>query len=216
MDILCLADNQLAKDIYLTGCIRDRPVKRKRTKIPNKSARKQYSYIVHHNQVDYDICRRAFASLHACGYARIQRLVDNKLSTPTGTPVPDKRGKHPSGNQIPGPQVDKVHEHIQTLAVQSSHYGRSKTPHRRYLSGEVAQMQVPELFQHYVEWLHATYPNETAVLESFYRAVFTKRYNIVPRPPKTDVCDFCSATQMEIQLKGTHHSLDNRTLNNQN
>ena len=187
--------------MYLTSCIRDRPVKRVRTKVPNKAPKKQYSYIVHHNQVEYDICRKAFGSIHACGYARIQWLVGNKLSSPTGTPVPDKRGRQPSSNQIPGHRVNKVHEHIQTLAVQSSHYGRSKTPHRRYLTGEVAQMQIPELFQHYVEWLSANLPDETAVLFHFYRAVFTQRYNIVPRPPKTDVCDFCSATQMEIQVK---------------
>ena len=187
--------------MYLTGCIRDQPVKRKRTKVPNKEARQQYSYIVIYRNIEYDICRRTFASLHAYVISKIHRLVDNKLASPTGKPTPDRRGKHPSGNQIPGHQVDKVHEHIQSLAVQLSHYGRSKAPHRRYLSGEVAQMKIPELFQHYVDWLHATYPDENAVLEHFYREVFTTRYNIVARPPKTDTCDFCSATTMDIQLK---------------
>ena len=183
-----LGDNPMAKDMYLTSCIRDRPVKRVRTKVPNKAPKKQYTYILQHNQVEYEVYRKAFGSIHACGHAKIQRLVSNKLTSPIGTPVPDRRGRQPSGNQIEGHRVDLVHEHIRTLAVQSSHYGRSKTPHRHYLTGDVAHMRIPELHQHYVEWIAVNHLVETAVMDHFYRAVFTQRYNITSRPPKTDVC----------------------------
>ena len=70
-----LGDNPLTKEYYLMGCIRDRLIKRKRTKIEGKAARLQYSYVLTHGHQEYDVCRKAFASLHGCGVSRIGRLV---------------------------------------------------------------------------------------------------------------------------------------------
>ena len=196
-----IGDNKLAKDSYLMGCIRDRPVKRKRTKVEGKSARLQYSYVITHGKQEYDVCRRAFASLHGCGLARIGRLVGDKVRSPTNTPVPDKRGKGPSANQIPGDVVDRVHEHIQTLAVTSSHYTRAHSPHRRYLTAEVGSISIRELFFLYCEWLEETYPGVESVKFSYYKMIFTSKYNIVPRMPRTDKCDFCEESKREIEIQ---------------
>ena len=193
-----IGDNYTAKSAYLLGAIRERTVKRVRTKVPGKAPKQQYRYIITHNQQEYEVCRQAFASIHGVGLGKIEKVIVDKKRSTTGTPAEDRRGRAPSANQITGDRLEHVHEHIQLLQVSASHYSRAHSPHRRYLSSE---MITRNLFDEYVHWLENKYPGEPPVLPSYYDRIFTTHYNIVKRKPKTDTCDVCTSLELEIEIK---------------
>ncbi|CAL4088232.1 unnamed protein product [Meganyctiphanes norvegica] len=193
-----IGDNYSAKSAYLMSAIRARTVKRVRTKIPGKAPKPQYSYIVTDGHTEYEVCRRAFASIHGIGLGKIEKIIKDKKKSTTGTPVQDRRGRAPSVNQISGVRLDHIHEHIQMLQVTASHYSRAHSPHRRYLSSE---MITRNLYDEYKHWLEETYPGEPPVLQSYYDRIFTTNYNIVKRKPKTDTCDVCTSLELRIEIK---------------
>ena len=98
---------------------------------------------------------------------------------------------------ISGPDRDRIHEHIQMLAVTQSHYSRAHSPHRRYMEMGMTQAL---LYKNYVEWMTENHPLQNPQKDHFYYSIFTKCYNIVRQPNKSGVCDFCtySKTQMDI------------------
>ena len=152
-----LGDEPLAKDTYLMGCIRIRAVKRVRTKVVGKPPKNQYTYSITHDGIEYLVCKSALGSIHSCGDSRINRIIKDKLASPSGTPRPSQKGKKTPPNKVPEWKLKRVHEFIGNLAVTSSHYTRSHTPHRRYLSAEVDQVTIKELFLNYVDWHTTTY-----------------------------------------------------------
>ena len=139
------------------------------------------------------VCKSALGSIHSCSETRINRLIKDKFSSPTGTPRQRLSGKSTPSNKVPEWKLERVHEFIGNLAVTSSHYTRASTPHRRYLSAEVDQVTIKEIFLNDVEWHTATYPggdcNDT-VTDTFFKHIFTTQYNIVARQPRKDQRDF--------------------------
>ena len=63
-------------------------------------------------------------------------------------------------------------------------------------------MTIQKLFELYVDWLKENYGAVAAdarVSQRYYEHVFTTCYNIVPRPPKKDLCDLCESLKIKIQ-----------------
>ena len=199
-----LGDQPIVKDQYLMGLIKTRPVKRVRTKVPGKAPKTQYTYCINYLGTEYCVCKSALASIHSCSETRINRLIKDKFSSPTGTPRQRQSGKSTPSNKVPDWKLDRVHTFINNLAVTASHYTRAHTPHRRYLSAEVDKITQKDIFLNYVEWHRTTYPDgdsSDTVTERFFKHVFTTQYNIVARAPRQDQCDFCTTTLVDIESK---------------
>ena len=195
-DFWAIGDNYVAKSSHLNGLIRDRPVKRRRQKDPEKPVRKLYKYIIHVPD-EVEVCRDALVSIHGISKDKIEKIIRDRKTNTSGTPVPDGRGLGPSHNAITGIRLQRVHDHIRSLAVQTSHYSRLHSPHRRYMA---PGFTIATLYKDYEAMINYKYPGEDPVKDSFYRKIFTTQYNIVSRPHKTDTCDVCDATQNEIHL----------------
>ena len=88
------------------------------------------------NNEEFSVCRQAFASIHGFGLGKVDKIIKDRKKYPTGA-APDLRGKGPSANKITGIRLDLVHQHIQSLAVTSSHYSQAHSPHRSFLSAEL-------------------------------------------------------------------------------
>ncbi|KAG0715199.1 hypothetical protein GWK47_012486 [Chionoecetes opilio] len=164
--------------------------KRKRTTAEVSSRTTNYVYHVRLQHSDFKVCKTAFASIHGLGKKKMQILLEKRRQSPSGTPVLDKRGLQPSPRAITGTRLDRVHEHIRSLPVTSSHYSRLTTPHRQYLE---EGSSIGELHNAYIFWMNQNYPGECKVTQRFYHTIFTRDYNIVFKPPKTDVCVTCVA-----------------------
>ena len=185
------------KTQILMDALSPRPVKRRRQKDAAKADRSQWFYWVRHGD-ELQVCRTAFKSIYGITESKLKHVIIRRKEHPTGDPVVDQRGRQPSANQISGYRVDLIHEHIRSIHVTSSHHARSHSPHRMYMEPD---MNTRKLFLDYVDWLVQTHPGERAVKESKYRQIFTEHYNIVPHPPRTDVCDFCSWSKTQIKAK---------------
>ena len=211
-----LGDQPVVKDQYLQNLITTRPVKRVRTKVPGKAPKTQYTYCIRYEGIDYVVCKSALGSIHSCSETRINRLIKDKFSSPTGTPRQRLSGKSTPSNKVPEWKLERVHEFIGNLAVTSSHYTRASTPHRRYLSAEVDRVTIKDIFLNYIEWHKTKYPecdSSDTVTEGYFKQVFTTQYNIVARKPRQDQCDFCSATVVDMNSKVCYHFKDFFCLN---
>ena len=126
------------------------------------------------NNEEFSVCRQAFASIHGFGLGKVDKIIKDRKKYPTGA-APDLRGKGPSANKITGIRLDLVHQHIQSLAVTSSHYSRAHSPHHRFLP---AELTIRKLWEKYVEWVIDCHPGVETVNYQFYSNVFTTSYNI--------------------------------------
>lgn len=155
-------------------------------------------YFVSVNNNEIKVCRSAFVSIHGISRSRLEVLTDKRRESPTGTPVLDKRGKMASPRAITGVPLDCIHEHISSLVVTASHYTRAHSPHRRYMEGGLT---IAELHNSYILWMLEKHPGVRTVSPRFYKTVFTRDYNIVFRPPKTDLCNRCEQLKASIEEK---------------
>ena len=88
-----IGDNQLAKDNYILSCIRTRAAKRRRTKIANKPTRTLFDYVIKHEGVEFQVCKRAFLSIISLGRNYIKRLTDQRKTNPGGVPSASRQGQ---------------------------------------------------------------------------------------------------------------------------
>ena len=183
---------------YLQSLIKSVEVKRRSISEEESRRKHTFHYTVQVDGVERRVCKQAFISIHGISKKKLEILFSKRQQSPTGTPVFDKRGRRPNVRRIHGPPLEHVHEHIQSLPVKASHYSRAHSPHRRYLE---QGLTVEEVHSHYVSWLDTAYPGEQWVSPRYYRTVFTTQYNIVSKPPRTDVCNKCEAFEKNIEAK---------------
>ena len=185
------------QNAYLLGCIKPVEIKRKRTTAPVSKRKHNFVYSVMYNGKATTVCRKGFLAIHGLTNSKIDYVVGKKQS-PTGTPIPDKRGKQTPANKITGTLLERVHEHIRLLPVTSSHYTRAKSPHRKYLP---THESVKSLYLMYKDLMMDQYPDEPIVKQSFYEHIFTSEYNIAFAPPQVDECDTCVRLKSAIDLR---------------
>ena len=118
------------------------------------------------------------------------------MESGTGTIARDMRGRRESGRKIKGPQVECVHEYIQSLPTVSSHYTRAKAKNRRYLPSGGS---IISLYRDYQRFIEAEHPDVAIVKETFFRKTFNATYNISFSPPAADLCNTCERLSIDIQ-----------------
>ncbi|KAG7171658.1 hypothetical protein Hamer_G014803 [Homarus americanus] len=180
---------------YLQALIRDMPVKRKRTEAEVSRRPFNYHFFVKLQQHEFKVCCQDFASIHELGKKKMEVLMHKRKESPSGTPISDKRGHHPSTRAITGRRLQHVHEHICALPVLASHYSHTYNPHKRNLE---AGGSITELYSMYLMWMSEHYLDEETVSESCYHTVFTRNYNIVFCALLTDVCNTCEKLRTQI------------------
>lgn len=183
---------------HLQGLIKEVPIKRRRTKEEDKQRHRQCNYFVKKNYIDIKICRQAFMSVHGITKKKLEILMKKRELSPTGTPTSDKRGKHPPSRKIQGPPYDCVVEHIKSLPTTASHYTRAHSPERRYMDSAMTQ---EDLFTQYVFWMQDQNPDVPIVSPRFYKEVFRRDFNILFRPPQTDLCNKCELLEARIKAR---------------
>ena len=186
---------------YYNSCVSERQFKRKYTAKATSLRPMKIVFQVKSRGVVYELCRAAFQSIHGMTEKEMTVFLRKRKTSPTGALASDLRGKHEPGFQIRGTLLDRVHEHIQMLAVTSSHYSRIKNPHRQYSMHD--GLSIPILYGAYQEWMFENFPGEQKVLFSFYKHIFTTCYNIAFKSPQTDVCNECTMLKEKIKsLRG--------------
>ena len=190
---------------YLNSCVRETSFKRKYTKKQVSKRPMKIVYSVRHSGMLTEVCKKGFLSIHGMRPKEIQVFLAKRKQSLTGPITKDMRGKHPSAHKIGGVKLQRVHEHILSIPVTSSHYSHVKNPHRQYTE---ENLDISTLYLRYITWMKAEHGGEAIVYMSFYRRIFTTCYNIAFQPPKTDVCNLCSSLDLSIkELKGIPEKL---------
>ena len=70
-----------------------RPIKRRRSGDPAKRKGKQYYYFIKAGGEEYEVCPKAYQSIHGVGESTIRSAYNKAQKSATGTPAPDARGR---------------------------------------------------------------------------------------------------------------------------
>lgn len=115
--------------------------------------------------------------------------IDNAMKNQSGGVFTgeDKRGKHKPHNKTKEEVLKIVRNHIESFPAVEGHYTR-KSPNRKYLG---AELNVPKMYQLYLENYKATVPEDKLASITIYRKVFNEEYNFSFHVPKKDQCSIC-------------------------
>lgn len=185
------------KNAYLFSRVQTVPCKRKRTERAVSQKKTNYVYTVKDSNNVHKLCRKGFLSIHGISEKKLAYVLKIK-SSPSGTPIPDKRGRRVPWNKMDESMHHRVLEHINLIPVTVSHYTRAKAPHRRYMEEATS---LKKLFQKYLKWMGDTYPQERTVGEQYYCHVFTHEFNIMTKPPMKDTCSTCDEATAKIKVE---------------
>ena len=93
------------------------------------------------------VCCTTFVGIYCVGSKRLKNIVSHKWST--NNPRSERRGgawESITYNEI----QEQIKTHILSFRCVSSHYGRTKTPHREYLASTLSVSKMYKLFkEHY-------------------------------------------------------------------
>ena len=92
---------------------------------------------------------------------------------------------------------EEIRRHIQLFRCVQSHYGRYKTPHRRYLPSTLSVFKMYELFLE-------QYKGALQVKYSLYYTIFVEDFNLGFGSPKTDICSYCIAHETLLRQENNN------------
>lgn len=161
--------------------------KKRRNHLPSH---KQLSrnFFLNNNQV----CKSFFLKVLQISNKRLDYALNKKRDPDTCMPLPDKRGKGPSGNKIKVEVVDFIKNHLESFPRYKSHYGE-RTSSRQYLA---PGLNLQKLYTLYIEKCQEHGKNPAK--RSFYESVF-RTYNLHFYIPKKDTCKTCDIFNVQIK-----------------
>ena len=139
------------------------------------------------NGKQHEVCSKTFLSIYCVTAERVRSLAAHKWQTD------NPRGEQRGGKRLkPGYEdlKEEIKQHISRYRCVSSHYGRNKTPHKKYLP---SNLNVLKMYRAFLE----QYSGTLSVKYSLYYKVFVTSFNLGFGNPRTDVCSTC------VKLKST-------------
>lgn len=150
-------------------------------------------YTIKFNSSHYTICKNAFTSIHGIGRGRLEHMV-KKIKQGHYLSANDQRGAHGNHNKEYNEEdINNVCRFINDLPRYESHYSRHKNENREYMSME-----------HSIESLYREYSRKCQedsiklVSADKFRRVFTEKFNISFKSPKSDTCSKCDEFAISI------------------
>jgi hypothetical protein len=82
-----------------------------------------------------------------------------------------------------------VHEFLGLIPSQTSHYSSTKNEKKYFIDTDLDKKK---LFESFKEWCFLENKKEVKISLSLFSKYFNLKCNYAFRPPKIDLCDFCS------------------------
>lgn len=174
-----------AQRLFLCRCITPSQPKRRNPSASNQKKRSvSYHYSVCITGKTTSVCKQALASIFGIKIAKINYMCE---LVSKGSPGPDKRGKHHTRpNRIPEISKEPVREFLSSIPKYVSHYTRKQNPHRHYLSPELNEKKLYDLY--------VTFVAERAIQPVTFRTfreIFVTEFNLHFGHPRLDTCKTC-------------------------
>lgn len=198
--------NKEIQDAYLCGLIKCCAVSRRRSRAKSSAAERSgtYKYYLKTPKDTFQVCKKAFCSVHSVSTARVRRLT-KYLRENIAAPA-DMRGRHSNRpNKVPDDILKQIDDHIKSFPKRRCHYGGVKTNEIRYLSSELnvstmhklyLQKYEPDVFQS----LEGENKLKPVVTYDFYREYFLKNFKLSFGTPRTDTCQTCDNVEKRLTL----------------
>lgn len=179
------------QDTFLLSCLENVP--KLRESIGKKKRDNQWKYYFTVQGLKISICRNFLLSLMKISEKRVRIIQKFKLS---GEPVRDMRGKHDNRpNKISQNVYNMIKEHWAKFPSKKSHYGR--TSERRYFDNP--DLSVLKLFRAFQQYYFEQTKNVLKMKYNTYHRYFRENSIYSFRPPRTDVCDFCTKCKVLLE-----------------
>jgi len=134
-------------------------------------------------------------SIHQVEMAKLTHI-NRQVYFGQHTAHPSLRGKHTSRpNKIAEDIKEKVPQHILSYPAEPSHYSRTQTPHRLYVS---AFLTINKMYDEYKK--HWDSVKEKPVLFQMYRHFFNNDFNLGFGTPRSDTSVVCDRPGSGIEL----------------
>ena len=186
-----------AQTSFIAGCVEETYVKTKKFVSPNLPSKSgkffQRKFVLSSGDKCVRICKSVFLKTLAISDGRLHRALLNKRKN-GGVAQGDKRGKHGKQNRISEDLIADVKEHIASFPSNTSHYTRSHSVTRKYLS---PNLSINEMYRLYVERCKVN--GKQAVKASMYRHIFNTKFNLSFHSPWKDTCKKCDCLKIAIE-----------------
>lgn len=136
------------------------------------------------------VCQKVFLKILDIGVHRLRRI--SKIFLSSGQLPVDRRGGDRSTEKNLA-KKQSVMQFIETFKCIESHYCRSSTSERKYVSSDLNIKKMWRMYQQQQE-----NPN-LKVRECFFRHIFNRNYNIGFNTPRVDVCSKCTEISEKIK-----------------
>lgn len=138
------------------------------------------------------VCQKVFLMILDVGVHRIRRISKNFL---TSGQLPTERRGGDKRSLINAPKKRSVMRFIEKFKCIESHYCRSETSERKYMSSDLNIKKMWRMYNQEHDDIQ-----DLKVKECFFRHVFNTKYNIGFKMPRVDVCSKCTELTEKIKV----------------
>ena len=169
-------------------------MEKERNRSKSEKSRRDFSYLFFFelDGVKMRVCKTFFLKTLGISQSRVKYFYSNLTDSTTGTPLERKQGKHVKLATAPS-EIDFVKRHILLYPVVDSHYCREKTK-RQYLE---SMLNISIMYDQYKEF--CSEKGLQPVKMHKYRQIFNEEFNLGFTKPKSDRCDACEESKMNVQ-----------------
>lgn len=177
------------QNVYLQGCVKEEIPKRHRPRNRHNRPRRVFKYVLDLIDINITVCAKAFLAIHGLKRDRLKEKVLQKHKD-----IADGRGKHKNHpRKVTEENLRRVHNFIEGLPSQVSHYSRSHNKHRKYIA---ADLSIAELHRRFIS--KNLDLKENVSYEKF-RDIFNHDFNLSFGTPRKDICHTCEKLKVDIQ-----------------
>ena len=143
----------------------------------------KWNYHLDVDGVKINVCKALFISIFQVSKKRL-RILQNKIVT--GKPFDDTRGHHESFNKIQSETWKLLHQFIDKIPKDDSHYSREKSQKQYFHDSIITRI-----------WLYKEYSkilveqNMKIISYRSFTRYYYEKFNIEFKQPRTDICDIC-------------------------
>ena len=195
-----------AQTTYIAGCVEQKKVATRRSfsdvrdaatqaSGKRKSFQKTFSrlYALATSERRVKVCKKLFLQTLGVSDGRVNRILLNQRLN-GGVPQGDKRGKYEhTHQQLPLNLIEEVKAHVRSFPTNMSHYTRSHSASRLFLSPNLNISRMYHLFED-----KCKANSQEHVKESMYRNIFNTHFNLSFHTPRKDTCRKCDCFRTQI------------------
>ena len=161
------------QNAYICGCIQVKQVQHHYSPAGSSSRRGNARlYYIRDGEYSVRVCKSTFLLMHGLSNGRVSRTLQGIAQT-GGFPKLDQCGRQEPSNKTSDEDLTFIHEHIESFPSYTSHYSRSDSPDREYLSPDLSFSKLYSLYRD-----TCTEKGRKPVSDWVYRKVFNEQYNL--------------------------------------